>query len=748
MQTSIIYVTQASSTGFNADWEQISKIEVISPPFEGGAFGDIYDCLAINDKGPNVPLAVKILKPDSDDNYLGGYETIRKLQARIRAKGQELHTINGLYALPQFSFMGRLQNRIVFGYAANKLDANRFSTLEEILQNRFREFRKLSFGKKIRMALDLTVCFERLRDLNYIHADINPLNLFVNLYDTSRASEKHLVVIDYDGGVVVDNPIDTPATFGKKNEWLAPEVYEQESRMESSASGVTVDLSTDAWAVAVGVHYLLLSRFPFFFLKVAGPQELREYLAKYRWPHVDKTYANFNPTQARVYDDFRRRFRRIDSDLKRPLILTFNEGVYNPSQRVSYSQWTLSLRRVLGRRRSIKNGLFFILLLLIVVVPFFHEPVHIAMPHTSVAEADAGYADFNIELATKALTRGDRSAAERALALAANWDAARVAQFRRTHAAALSTNSLTKNQNSPAREAIPTNAATARSEVSPAQKTSPVNIPPRPGDLRRDELSGMEFVFLKGGCFNMGSATTELGRKSDEGLWGRHYVCLDGGFWLATTEVTNAQYQRIFPGHNSGSPGSSLDDANQPVVNVSWLDAAQFLLVLNQRARDLGLAQHYRLPSEAQWEYAARAGISQSHFWGGDSEPGCRYANMAISPAVADPRKNKGGLRKKTNNTAGCTQKYAMTAPVGSFEPNPWGLYDMLGNVSEWTCSAYQESYDGTEKTCASLSSPDRRVLRGESWHDLLSTSRVALREADLPDAKNSYRGFRIMLEY
>ncbi len=738
MQSTTIHMIQSMSTGLMPCFEQIYKIEVVSPPFSGGAFGDVFDCASIDDKPPSLPLVVKIFKPDPDENHLRGYKTIRKLQGRVRARTKELLTVPGLYALPQFSFMGKCQNKIVYGYVAHKLDPEHFETLEDILQNRFRDFRQLSFKKKLRMALNLTECFDRLRDLNYIHADINPHNIFVNLEDTFRTQKRHLVLIDYDSGVVVDQPTDTPTTYGKKNEWLAPEVYEQESNLVNGKSNVTVDLFTDIWAVAVGVHYVLFSRFPFFFLKVAGPQELRDYLQRYRWPAVDKNYPNFNPTQARVYDDYRKRFDRIDNDLKRPFILTFNEGVYNRTRRISYAQWTLLLKRVLERRRSIQYGLSFIVVLLIVVVPFFHEASHISIPHHRTAESDAEYAESHLETASRALARHDWGSAVHALTLAEPWDSARVAQFRRDHLRDLQS----------ARDQAPLSAALAavRQWEERQDKRISAHTLPRPGDLYQDEVSGMDFVYLKGGCFSMGSATTELGRRGDEGLWGRHAVCLEKGFWIATKEVTNTQYRRIEHNHKSGSyHGLTLDGATQPVVNVSWWDAVQYVEKLNHQAKTLSLSQHYRLPNEAQWEYAARAGTTTSNFWGIDAEQGCHYAQMALDQ-TGDAKTNRS--RHINSKASGCSYGYVVSAPVGSFAPNPWGLYDMLGNVWEWTCSEYQDSYNGSEQMCASGSSTEHRVLRGGSWHDPLASSRVADRDSEPPDTRNNYLGLRLLIEF
>lgn len=344
-----IRIIQSLSTELTPGWGQIETLEIASRPFNEGAFGEIFDCHGIDRQQPPRALVVKLFKPDPSGNHRRGYETIRKLQGRVRAKnqelaarGQSLANIPGLYALPQFSFEGQWQGQTWLGYAAHKLDPRRFSALDDILQTQFRAFRLLTWDKKLQLALDLAECLDRLRELNYIHADINPHNLFIDLRDG------HLVLIDYDSGVVVNRPTDAPTTYGKQSEWLAPEVYAQLSRASGRQARVTVDLFTDIWSVAVGIHYFLFARFPYFYLKVMGPREIQEYLRSYRWPDIDPGFGNFNPAQARIYADYRETFANSRSDLRRPFEATFHEGAMDKGRRVTYGQWTTLLRRLLA----------------------------------------------------------------------------------------------------------------------------------------------------------------------------------------------------------------------------------------------------------------------------------------------------------------------------------------------------------------------------------------------------------------
>jgi formylglycine-generating enzyme required for sulfatase activity len=202
--------------------------------------------------------------------------------------------------------------------------------------------------------------------------------------------------------------------------------------------------------------------------------------------------------------------------------------------------------------------------------------------------------------------------------------------------------------------------------------------------------TGMKFRRIPGGSFRMGSPSSEKGRSgnwlsnSDETP---HTVSV-GKFWLGEMEVTNRQYRLFKPGHDSGSyKEHSLNGADQPVVKVSWHNAVAYAQWLSQKT-----GKRFRLPTEAEWEYAARAGTTTAYYWG-------------------------EGIGNNNANCDGCGSRWddKQTAPVGSFKPNAFGLFDMLGNVYEWTCSEYKASYDGSEQKCAVSAS--KYPLRGGSWN-------------------------------
>ena len=162
-----------------------------------------------------------------------------------------------------------------------------------------------------------------------------------------------------------------------------------------------------------------------------------------------------------------------------------------------------------------------------------------------------------------------------------------------------------------------------------------------------------------------------------------------------------------------------------PVVCVSWNDAMAYITWLNQKT-----GKSYRLPTEAEWEYAARAGTKTPF-----------YTGACLSSTQA----NYDGNTPYNNCAKGDYKQHTVT--VGSYPANAWGLSDMAGNVWEWTCSAYVANYDGSEKKCDSKNDANAsRVLRGGSWYDLGRYVRSAFRDREGADYRNDYLGFRLAL--
>ncbi len=299
----------------------------------------------------------------------------------------------------------------------------------------------------------------------------------------------------------------------------------------------------------------------------------------------------------------------------------------------------------------------------------------------------------------------------------------------------------------PARTASPDQPATSSAGqiASSGDKTNPARVEPVSRSEKpvksfktwREPVTGLEFIWVQGGCYLMGSPQTEKGRSEDEGPV--HEVCVDG-FWMSKTEITNGQFKKFRPDHDSRNyQGHSLNGDTQPAVFVTWWDAnnfAQWLMGQN------GGQYTFRLPTEAEWEFAARAGSDASRYWGNDPLKACTYENVADLTA-----KKQFGI----DHVHDCDDGYAATAPVGSFQPNAFGLYDMLGNVSNWCADVYSvDSYvrhDQKNPLFSDESVGQSRVIRGGFWHGGPDAVRCAIRGSGLPEGMNDNLGFRLVRE-
>ncbi len=176
---------------------------------------------------------------------------------------------------------------------------------------------------------------------------------------------------------------------------------------------------------------------------------------------------------------------------------------------------------------------------------------------------------------------------------------------------------------------------------------------------------------------------------------------------------------------------------NEPVVCINWNDAKAYV-----RWLAAATGKPYRLLTEAEWEYVARAGTQTARFWGDDRESACRYANV---PDESHQRATQNG-----QGTFGCNDSYVYTAPAKSFQPNAFGVYDTIGNVWEWVEDCFHESYVGAPSdTAAWQSDPacEYHVARGGSWNPRLATQlRSAARGRVTTALRNSNLGFRVAM--
>ena len=249
--------------------------------------------------------------------------------------------------------------------------------------------------------------------------------------------------------------------------------------------------------------------------------------------------------------------------------------------------------------------------------------------------------------------------------------------------------------------------------------------------VHHEPTTGMEFVILPPGTFMMGSPPGEWGRQDDEV---QHRVQLSarvrtpgGGEampvrYLGRYEVTQAEWALVM----RSSPSQHADCPRCPVENVSYQEIWEFLGRLNRYES----GWRYRLPTEAEWEYACRAGSTTPFHTGEDLRP---------DQANYDTRFPYRG--------AAAANPHGKTLPVGSFPPNAWGLYDMHGNVWEWCADWYAPYQPGEQANPGSPASGEKRVVRGGSWAFDASSARCALRYTHAPSDKGHSLGFRLLAE-
>jgi formylglycine-generating enzyme required for sulfatase activity len=245
-----------------------------------------------------------------------------------------------------------------------------------------------------------------------------------------------------------------------------------------------------------------------------------------------------------------------------------------------------------------------------------------------------------------------------------------------------------------------------------------------PGRTLSDPVSGMTFIEIPSGRFTMGSAASEIGREGDETL---HDVTISRPFFLGQTEVTQQQWRAVMASSPSTFTGCG---AQCPVESVTFVEVQQFIDTLNARQQGSGATPlRYRLPTEAEWEYACRAGTTGAFSTG---------ENLSTAQA------NYNGKYPYGSAPAGDYRQKPM--PVGSFQPNPWGLADMHGNVWEWTADWYAPYQDSSADNIDphGAASGEKRVIRGGSWYFVAYSARCGLRYTHAPKDKGFSLGFRL----
>ncbi len=232
------------------------------------------------------------------------------------------------------------------------------------------------------------------------------------------------------------------------------------------------------------------------------------------------------------------------------------------------------------------------------------------------------------------------------------------------------------------------------------------NAPEKQIVVKLPQSAEIHFSYMPAGEFLMGSPETEMGRDRDESPQIRHTVA---SFYLGTYEVTQRQWLAVM-GYNPATFQQSVDHLDYPIESVSWHECQAFVEKLNT----LGIGS-FRMPTEIEWEYAARAGTTTPHYWGEQQEDWFVNKKAWIN-----------------------SRSLGMTHPVGTKEPNPWGLYDIAGNVWEWTSTSYGPYGEAP-------SDHSQKVFRGGSWYDFGKSQRSANRHRHGIDEKYPVIGLRLV---
>ena len=277
--------------------------------------------------------------------------------------------------------------------------------------------------------------------------------------------------------------------------------------------------------------------------------------------------------------------------------------------------------------------------------------------------------------------------------------------------------------------------------LTSGQAAAPAAVAPTPasaGGLKagsefRDCATCPPMIVVPPGKFVMGSPPNESGRVDNEEP--THAVTIPNAFALGKYEITFDEWDACAADRACArADDSGFGRGRRPVINMSYDSAMKYVTWLSDKTK-----KQYRLPSEAEWEYAARAGSAEARFWGKSADQACQYANV-FNPTT------RAKYKDADRGAFACEDGYVETAPVGSFKPNAFGLHDMLGNAWEWVADCWNGTYAGAPTDGSAWATGDctKRVLRGGGWYFGPRNIRVAKRLKNWATRSGHDLGFRV----
>lgn len=339
-----INIIEFKNSGLHLDHEQLSTIELEDSAFDYGSFGEIYICLSINNKRNNdhPPQVVKVFIDDDSSVITNNYQTILKFQDKIQSfddsKPQGKRSIKhipGAFALPQLSFRGMLQGKEVMGYTTNYLSQRAFLHYDNLVNHHSESsvpsyLKKFKMKNRLRFGFELAEAMWLFDQLEFVHADINPQNIFLG------KKNGNLAIIDFESGAI--RP-ESPTTFGKPGIWKAPEMQKEQQKQYSDFR------YADLWSLGTLIHHLLFLRSPLYFLARLDSRYLRRYLKISQWPALPEPSDStvFNSANVKIHPKYLKKLAEMNPRIVKGFSRMINTGGLKPSKRPDARFWSDTL---------------------------------------------------------------------------------------------------------------------------------------------------------------------------------------------------------------------------------------------------------------------------------------------------------------------------------------------------------------------------------------------------------------------